>query len=232
MNSLIIIGVIAFIVFAYKNINKRVPKINSRVDAAKLAEMTDLEVQINERLKSHPLTVEQKTKLTNALEKLQKAKNELEAVKTPANVNPKLVTRPRYSIDNAEQLLGMFGDAVIAFENSGDVVWDVSSLPASKSEIKAAFIMSIENAKRNKNSQLLDLLSGGYLLLADFQKNVGDMPPKQLDYKFPSGIDKEEKINILRGIAANLKASESWRNVVSEERSNLSNELMGMGLLK
>jgi len=130
------------------------------------------------------------------------------------------------TLNNAEdyvKVLRAYGDVLETSTNGPGIVADVKTLPFSKEEIKNAIILGLQNSpdENTKNT-----LTGGYILLADWQEDVGDEMIRYNSVISDPNATIDDVINDMRA-QNNLK--KDWLSIVKLEQEQLKNELIELG---
>jgi hypothetical protein len=131
---------------------------------------------------------------------------------------------PSMTVEDAEKIVQDYGAAWRSVARPGNVVRDIRNLPHPKEHIKQALILSL---LLNTDPKGREILKVAYILLADWQEGVGNIPVG-LDM---TGVNLNgDPIELAERVAEPLRRMVKWQPVVNEEQEVLKSELQKLGL--
>jgi len=114
-------------------------------------------------------------------------------------------------------LIGAYGAAIGEHAEGGGVVSDVRKLPTSKSKLRAALLRLI---KSSDDAEQAEYLRNAYLLLAEFQPDVGSQVIEIDSIQERSDVSEEAA-----RIAKQVDACMRWQTLVLDESGKLAADL-------
>lgn len=132
--------------------------------------------------------------------------------------------QPPMTVEAAEKIVQDYGRTWRSMARPGSAIRDIRNLPHPKEHIKQALILS---RLLNTDPKDREILKTGYILLADCQEGVGDIPVG-LDL---AGMNLNgDSHELAKQIDEPVRRFLKWDAVVRKEMEVLKSELQKLGL--